>query len=92
MLLVEVGHDHQVKEPVLVLEEKKDDALGTARALSSDGESRDCDWCPMGKLGKLSTAHDVTKGWSKLGNWVLAYGDTGRGVVGNQELPRTRHG
>jgi hypothetical protein len=91
MLLVEVGHDHQVEEPVLVFEQKKDDALGAARALSSDGESWDCDRCPMRKLGKLSTASDVTEGWSKLGNRVFPDGDTGRGIVGNQELPRIRY-
>ena len=59
MLFVEVGHDHQIEEPILVFEQEKDDALGATRTLSSDGESRDCDRRPMRKLGKLSAAHDV---------------------------------
>ena len=36
MLLVDIGHQYEVKQPVLVLEEQEDNAFGAGRTLPSD--------------------------------------------------------
>jgi len=53
MLLVDIGHQHEVEQPELVFEEQEDDALGAGRALSGDRQARDGNGCAVRQQRKL---------------------------------------